>query len=442
MPSQLLGLQTQDLSTGPFAMLESTKEPVWLQIHDDTSLVHLLKETESRLTDHTISSNETNVSSFSPIFSFDEDVLDSKACRRTMRTLMKKDKAVKVSGPEEQLSSSLAVQKISPDPRPVDDVLPQQQMNTDVFWSDSRSQRLLLKLDRTLTDHVEAGDIAGLTETMLDAVDLDIPSKWFPFSLRKAIETSQLEAVSELLNMGIESESIDGFSRTPLSYACSKGQLEVVDFLRHRGASIAARNVLGETPLHEASYLQHTALMASLLSWGADVNARDARGDTPLHHACSPCEAPAAAAAAALLLTHGALPSARNFHGQTPVSLALLSANAPALRVLLNDPSLASSIKSTLDDHLSFTLKHIATEEQHIADSTGFSPSKHSTAHLHASTTLLIASMACLALLLDLAPRWSRSVPLGSGVRCAWEEVEFESVPEGIVGIVGSRKSS
>lgn len=86
----------------------------------------------------------------------------------------------------------------------------------------------------------------------------------------------------ELLDRGIDPDTVDGFNNSLLIIAAREGQLEIIDVLMRYRANVSHRNQAGDSALMLAVLKGHREITAKLLEGGAEVN-HD--GWTPLMYA-------------------------------------------------------------------------------------------------------------------------------------------------------------
>ena len=97
-------------------------------------------------------------------------------------------------------------------------------------------------------------------------------------SIHLAAFAGNLAKVKTFLQMGININTQDSDSRTPLHYAATA---DVTEFLIANGAKIHTEDKDGETPLHTTAAAGFKDVVELLIKKGADVNAKKS-GDTPL----------------------------------------------------------------------------------------------------------------------------------------------------------------
>ena len=116
----------------------------------------------------------------------------------------------------------------------------------------------------------------------LDTVLVDISS-----CIEAAVELSNIEMVSILLESGANPNIIGSKGSTPLQRASKNGHIAIVEKLIKYKADPNQVGVSGWTPLILASEQNHPKIVEILLSAGADVNVTMAGGWTALMFACA-----------------------------------------------------------------------------------------------------------------------------------------------------------
>lgn len=111
---------------------------------------------------------------------------------------------------------------------------------------------------------------------------------------RKAIQTGDLKAVKQMLNIDknlANAECVSGYS--VLMEAVEYGHPEIITELLSNGANIDHKDKDGKTALHHACEVFHSDLTPEkiektvqiLVQAGANIDAKDKKGETPLHKA-------------------------------------------------------------------------------------------------------------------------------------------------------------
>lgn len=151
--------------------------------------------------------------------------------------------------------------------------------------------------------------------------------------LHTAVETGQLEIVSNLIAQGVDVNLEDANRNTLLELAVRSQNVKILELLLKAQAKVNIINdFLNEcTPLHIAVELQNESISKILLNAGADVNAENDYMDTPLHKAVKF----KSFNISKLLLESGANVNAKNRSRKTPLHLAVQAAEVNILKLLL-----------------------------------------------------------------------------------------------------------
>jgi hypothetical protein len=134
---------------------------------------------------------------------------------------------------------------------------------------------------------------AGLKKATIQAVKENIESETDEGKLFTAAKDGNLEAVKELLEAGVDVDSIDKQGRTALMYAAKFGQSNMTELLLNNSANIHLKDdILGWTLLHYAASEGHSDVLSALIygenkledSQIYDMTAeKDINGRTGLH---------------------------------------------------------------------------------------------------------------------------------------------------------------
>lgn len=132
----------------------------------------------------------------------------------------------------------------------------------------------------------------------------------------------------ELLDKGMDTETVDASGNTLLILAARDGHLSTVDLLIKRRAKLGARNLAGDSALMVATLKGETKVVERLLQAGAPVNQN---GWTALMYAAFEGRSELVG----LLLSKGAEVDARAPNQSTALMLAARNGHLEAVRLLL-----------------------------------------------------------------------------------------------------------
>lgn len=144
-----------------------------------------------------------------------------------------------------------------------------------------------------------------------------------------AVYRDDTHAVMDLVNRGMDVNSVDPAGNTLLHVAARNGNDALIAALIKQKANPNARNRVGDTPLALAAFNGKKAAIDALLTAGAQVNSP---GWTALHYAVF-AEHPEIVA---YLLGKGAQVDLRAPNQQTALMLAAKNGNIEIVRILLN----------------------------------------------------------------------------------------------------------
>jgi len=168
--------------------------------------------------------------------------------------------------------------------------------------------------------------IEWMEELDYSVIDEDLSEREFAFL--EAAKEGEYTVVEDLLNAGININTMDVWKWTALSYSVREGNDNISFLLMGKGCDV---NTAGKTstdgvsagywfPIHLAAYNGRLAIVEALLNNGAEINVRvwGDSGDTPLHHAAKK----GFYEVSRTLIIHGADINSRNEYGATPLYIA------------------------------------------------------------------------------------------------------------------------
>jgi ankyrin repeat protein len=173
-----------------------------------------------------------------------------------------------------------------------------------------------LKLSRSLV--LALGLTLGSTYAMAGAYD----------DLIAAAYRDDTDAVTDLINRGLDVNSVDPAGNTLLHVAARSGNIKLMETLLKSNANPKVRNRVGDTAVMLAAYGGKMEAVDVLLAHGADLNNS---GWTPLHYAVFAQQAEMVSH----LLAKGALINARAPNEQTALMLVAKNGDINIARILL-----------------------------------------------------------------------------------------------------------
>ncbi|XP_046559442.1 ankyrin repeat domain-containing protein 50-like [Haliotis rubra] len=174
---------------------------------------------------------------------------------------------------------------------------------TPVMWAAGRGHRDVVELlvnqgtDVSLVDN-DGNNILhhacreGHRETVefvlsLDGVDINSKEWRSRTPVMEAAERGHRHVVELLVSKGADVSLVDNDCNNILHHACREGDRKTVDFLLSLdGVDINSRGGSSRTPVMEAAEWGHNDVVELLVSKGADVSLVDDDGDNVLHWAC------------------------------------------------------------------------------------------------------------------------------------------------------------
>ena len=154
--------------------------------------------------------------------------------------------------------------------------------------------------------------------------------------LHSAAELGEVDAVSKLLNNGVDAASLDAEGRSPLVLATQGGHTAVVTLLLEFGAAGASRMPPNGpngmcSLLKTAARKENIGILRALVKYGADVHAADSSGSTALQHAAMLGKT----GSIDLLVECGAEVDSADLDGCTALHWASMEGNSEAIVTLL-----------------------------------------------------------------------------------------------------------
>ena len=100
--------------------------------------------------------------------------------------------------------------------------------------------------------------------------------------LFKAIEKNDLLKVKELINTGVDINSVDSYGYSALHVASSKGLNDIAFFLVDNNIDVNMPDKNGQTILHYVAEYNQLKLAKAVLDNGANLSIADIHGNEPL----------------------------------------------------------------------------------------------------------------------------------------------------------------
>ncbi|QPC70356.1 hypothetical protein HYE68_001108 [Fusarium pseudograminearum] len=164
------------------------------------------------------------------------------------------------------------------------------------------------------------------------SLDAQLHSKALSLSaLFYAARNGQLNKICQVLDEGIDVNSVDADGRSSLSMAAEHGLSEIVHCLTGRNADVNLKDNYGGSPLWWASRYGNAMIVDHLLNQGAHVDSPDVDGQSPL----SASSQYGHIKSIRLLLEHGANPNSSTGYGKTPLLFAVGNEQLDAVKLLL-----------------------------------------------------------------------------------------------------------
>jgi ankyrin repeat protein len=146
-----------------------------------------------------------------------------------------------------------------------------------------------------------------------------------------AARNGHLNNISQILDEGVDVNSLDADGRSSLSLAAEHGWSDVVHALTSRNADPNLQDNYGGSPLSWASRYGHSTIVEHLLDRGANSDSPDMDGQSPL----SAVSQHGHVQTAMILLKHGANPNSSTSYGKTPLLFAVGNGQVDTVQLLL-----------------------------------------------------------------------------------------------------------
>jgi ankyrin repeat protein/Flp pilus assembly protein TadD len=200
------------------------------------------------------------------------------------------------------------------------------------------------------------GDSEAVSDLLNEGVDLHVQTSGGYTALHLAARAGHVEIIHKLINAGADIHA--GSRTTALHLAAARGREECAMALIDHGAEAEDRTDEGATPLHFAALEDRSAMLSTLAAFGADLEARDQDGWTALHFAV----AGKAEGAVQTLLALGADPFAAANDGCLALHMAAKEGQELIVEALLD-----SGLDVDTPIPTGHTALHLAAERGHEA---------------------------------------------------------------------------
>jgi ankyrin repeat protein len=174
--------------------------------------------------------------------------------------------------------------------------------------------------------------------------------------LSKAAKDGDNTSIRMLIRYGVEVDSNDGHSRTPLAWAARNGHDDAVKLLVEAGAEVNLKDDYCKTPLILAAENGHCGTIRLLVEAGAEVDIKDSSNRTPLSWAARNGHNEAFK----LLVEAGAEVNLKDSAGKTPFILAAANGNCGTVQLLIE-----TGIEVNINDSSHRTALSWAAEKGH-----------------------------------------------------------------------------
>ena len=193
-------------------------------------------------------------------------------------------------------------------------------------WSTARAQG-----DDRLVDAFAQQDLQAISALLESGVDVNGSRPDGATALMWAAHWDDLEGAELLIRAGAHVNAANDYGVTALDLACENRSVALVETLLAAGANVNAVRTNGVTPLHTTARVGSIELVSALLGHGADVDAVTEDGQTALMWGISEPHLDVVP----VLLAAGADPNVSSSRGFTPLMYTALHGDLELARVLM-----------------------------------------------------------------------------------------------------------
>lgn len=143
-------------------------------------------------------------------------------------------------------------------------------------------------------------------------------SQYTQSDLHHAVKQDDIKRLKQILNTGIDADSVNQDGQSPLMVASFQGKIDVLNLLLQYGANINYTDEIGRSPLIYAISGSKPNSVSELLYRGANANLADVKGNYPLHYAAKLDNH----SIVSLLMSNGANSDLPNNKGRTALMIA------------------------------------------------------------------------------------------------------------------------
>lgn len=155
---------------------------------------------------------------------------------------------------------------------------------TDTLSNARNKVNITLDMYEQLKSAILSEDLEALSGLIESGIDVDLVDLNGETPLLMAIRANKLITADYLIQIGADIDKRDNNAVTPLMELCRNNiSSDIFKRVVSTSKQVNSRNNLGETALHMAAYGGYLQLVKMLVDNGADVNIENRKGESPLH---------------------------------------------------------------------------------------------------------------------------------------------------------------